>query len=336
MRCYRAVFLILLLFCLSVLCGCQSETPVTDEKSSVIGVSINSQRSPFMIALTQGIVKEAEARNITVNLAECNGDIQTQADQITNFIVQGVDAILMQPLDAYALIAVTDKAEAAGIPVFCIDTTVNTDSVLYYIGSDSYEMGVQAAEYIARQLYQKYGSYRGTVVDLMASLTSTSGTNRSRGFSERLAVYPDITIAARQNGGLQLDTAIDVMTDILHANSQIDAIWCSGDTNAQGVIRALMRSGRLKAAQEDGHIIVVSADGAAESLQAIRDGYVDACISQNPIREGSKAIDVIDGYLKNGMQPEMKFEAYPLFVITADNLDSPSLAAYGIWSQEIR
>ncbi len=326
----------LLFVCLALaLSGCGSRRTETGDRELVIGVSINSLRSPFMIALKQGIQEAAEEEGVTLIISDCNGNLQTQSDQIRDFIVQRVDGILAEPLDADALIGVVEEANGEGIPVYCVDTTLNCDDVICTISSDSVEMGRLAAEYIAEQLYEKYGEYRGKVANLLASMNSTSGLNRTKGFHEVMDEYPDIEIVAEQNGELQLDTAVNAMTNILQANGELDAIWCSGDTNAQGSLQAMKWLNRLYPIGEEGHIILVSADGASESLSAVRSGYMDACISQNPLAMGRMAVQMLIDYLRTGEEPEDSFSAYPLFTITSGNIDSEELAEYGIWVEEI-
>ena len=41
-------------------------------------------------------------------------------------------------------------------------------------------------------------------------------------------------------------------------------------------------------------------------------------------------------YWEDGTLPEEKFYPYPLFTITADNIDSEEFREYGIWAEEIR
>lgn len=319
-----------------LLTACAALIPQGRPDVPVIGVSINSLRSPFMIALSQGVQEKGEELGMKVIVSECNGDERIQMDQVQDFAVQGVDAILMEPLDADALVPLVERVTGAEIPVFCIDTDLNTDRVSCWVGADSLEMGRMAGRYIARSLREKYGEYRGQVVDLLASLSSTSGINRSTGFHEIIDQYPDIQVVATQDGGLYFNQALNTMADILQANPDIDAVWCSGDTNAQGVLRALSLDDRLYPIGDPRHITLVSADGAPESLDALREGYLDACISQNPLGMGEKAIEMIDRYLREGIPAEESVFRYPLFEITAETIDSPEFAAYGNWAEQIR
>ena len=329
----RRGFCALLLVLLPVLLsGCRRQA---EQDGLLIGVSINSLRSPFMIALAQGIREGAEQEGVRLILSDCNGDLHTQASQISDFVIQKVDGILIEPLDEDALVQSVKDAREAGIPVYCVDTTVKDSAVNCTVGSDSVAMGQTAARYIVNRLHDKYGAYRGRVVNLLASVNTTSGRDRSRGFHQIIDQYPDIEIVAEQNGALQLDTAMNAMTNILQANPEIDAIWCSGDTNAQGAIQAMRWLELLKTRDEEGHIILVSADGAAESMAAIREGIMDACISQNPLEMGRMAVRLMKQELGEGKTPPLPFMTYPLYVITPENIDTEEHVLYGVWSEEI-
>ena len=307
----------------------------SDAEKTVIGVSINSMRSPFMIALAQGIREGGEEEGVELILSDCNGDIQTQAAQIRDFVTRKVDGILIEPLDEEALIQAVDEASREGITVYCVDTTVRSKKISCTIGSDSVVMGQSAARYMAELLHERYGEYRGRVVDLMANVNTTSGRDRAKGFRQIISMYPEIEVVAEQNGALQLDTAMNTVTNILQANPDIDAIWCSGDTNAQGALQAMRRLGMLHPSGEEGHIILVSADGAAESLQAIREGTMDACISQNPLEMGRLAVQLLKAQITDDNEPPMSYMTYPLFVVTADTIDTEKHRKYGIWSEEL-
>ena len=328
----------LAVLCVLLTAGCTSRQKTAEGEDAVlpvIGVSINSLRSPFMIALAQGIREGGEEEGVELILSDCNGDIQTQASQIRDFVTRGVDGILIEPLDEQALIQAVGEARKSGIPVYCVDTTVRSEDITCTVGSDSVVMGQSAARYIAELLYERYGEYRGRVVNLLASVNTTSGRDRSRGFHQVIDQYPDIEVVSEQNGALQLDTATNTMINILQANPGIDAVWCSGDTNAQGALQAMRRLGLLYTRAEEGHIILVSADGAAESLQAIREGLMDACISQNPLEMGRLSVQLMKTEIAEGEKPNLKTMTYPLFVITADTIDTENHVRYGIWSEEI-
>lgn len=300
----------------------------------VIGMSVGSLQSPFLKALVQGTEEEAERQGIRLLVSNADEDLQRQNDQVLNFLEQEVDALLLVPMDMEGLVSSAEEAETRGIPVFCLDTKVNSGTVESWIASDQEEMGRTAARYLAERLQERYGEYRGTVANLMASVVSTSGVERSDGFMRELEQYPEIQVVSTQNADLMPEKALSLTANLLQIHPELDGIWCSGDNNGLGVILAIEQVGMEYPPEDSRHILVISADGAEESLQAVRDGRMDACISQNPIRMGQRAVTVIQSFL-NGEEAEA-FEPWPVFLVTAENIDSEEFLEYGVWSEEVR
>ncbi|WP_434311643.1 sugar ABC transporter substrate-binding protein [Hominifimenecus sp. rT4P-3] len=301
----------------------------------VIGLSILSMAAEFLIAMVQGAQDKADELGVELIVRDCNVNNQTQVDQILDMINQGVSCIIVEPWDSEGISVAIDAATEAGIPVFTVDTSGNSKDIKCWVASDNMEMGRMAGEYIAEYLKEKNGSYSGKVVNLMASLTSTSGTNRSAGFHEVIDQYPDIQIV-EQNADLEVEKALNTMTDILQANDDIDAVWCSGDNNAIGVIQAIDAANRYYPQGEDDHILVVSADGGMEILDNIRKGKCDACISQQPITMGADAVQMAYDYVVNKVEPKSDVQYVGLFNITTENIDSKELAEFGLWAEQVR
>jgi len=307
-----------------------------DTEEFTVGFSVLAMTAEFLIAMVQGAEDTADELGMKFILSDCNLDSTVQADQVSNFISQGVDAIVVEPLDADAIASVVKEANEEGIPVFTIDTTSSGGEIISYVASDNYEMGKMAAEYILEQLKARYGEYKGNVVNLMGSLTSTSGTLRSQGFKDVIDQYEGVNIIAEQSGELDVETALNVTMDILQAHSEIDAIWCSGDNNALGATQAIEQAGRFASMDSDDHIMIVTADGCSEILDAIRAEKVDACISQNPITMGEMTMQMVYEYLRNGTLPESDIVYCDLYTITYENIDSDATADYGLWADELR
>ena len=312
-----------------------AESVDTADGDCVIGLSILSMSAEFLIAMVQGAQDKADELGVELLVRDCNVNNQTQVDQILDMINQEVDCIIVEPWDSEGITKAIDAATEANIPVFTVDTSGNSDDIKCWIASDNVEMGRMTGEYIAEQLNEKYGSYSGKVVNLMASLTSTSGTNRSAGFHEVIDQYPDIEVV-EQNADLEVEKALNTMTDILQANDDIDAVWCSGDNNAIGVIQAIEAANRYYEQGDANHILVISADGGLEILDKIRSGKCDACISQQPITMGADALQMAYDYVVNGKEPADKVQYVGLFNITTENIDSQELADFGLWAEQVR
>ena len=66
-------------------------------------------------AIMNGFVSKAEEKGWEVVVSNANSDAQQQANQLDNFIAQGVDAIVTVPVDSKAVCSSVERAQDAGI-----------------------------------------------------------------------------------------------------------------------------------------------------------------------------------------------------------------------------
>ncbi|MGP4110750.1 sugar ABC transporter substrate-binding protein [Streptomyces sp. 4N509B] len=76
----------------------------------------------------------------TVTTANAQGDIATQQQQMDSMITQGVDALLLIPVDAAAISAAVERADEAGVPVIAYDRLAD-GPVSAYISFDNLQVG---------------------------------------------------------------------------------------------------------------------------------------------------------------------------------------------------
>ena len=103
-----------------------------------IGASLLTQQHPFYNELAKAITAEAKAKNVSVEISIANQDLNKQLADIEDFIVKGVDVIIMSPVDSKGALAAVARAKAAGIKVITVDVPVEGTEVASYIGTDNY------------------------------------------------------------------------------------------------------------------------------------------------------------------------------------------------------
>ena len=229
--------------------------------------------------IQSGLVNHAEAMGWEVILANANFDTEAQANQIDNFIAQGVDAIVTVPVDSQAICASVQRAADAGIPFYTIDRAPIGCEINLTIQSDNFLAGQQSGEAIVALLTEKYGEPRGLVLELQGDLGQNVAQLRGGGFHDVVDQYPEIEVIQRPTEW-KADVASQATLDVAAAN-QLDAIYMHSDCNAgPPVLAALEQLGQLHPRGEEGHIILAGIDGCPVALQAIRDGYMDQSSSQ--------------------------------------------------------
>jgi ABC-type sugar transport system substrate-binding protein len=144
--------------------------------------------------------------------------------------------------------------------------------------------------------------------------------------------YPAIKVLGNQEA-MTIELGVDVMSNMLQAHDDIDAVWAVNDPAGLGALRAIQASGRSK------DVFIVAIDGDPEAVKAIRDGDTYALtVAQFPVELSNHAVDAavaaIEGTapLNNveiiGSDLRMPIFYTPVFAITKDNVGN-----YDGWHQ---
>jgi ribose transport system substrate-binding protein len=309
-----------------------SAAPAAGGKTK-IGFSVSTLNNAFFVGLKLGVEKGSKDQGFDLVQTNANGDAQQQVNDAINLLSQGVNALVLNPIDSKAIIPAVEKANSMGIPVFMLDRGSDGGKVTSFVASDNVALGATGAKWIADQLKARYGSPKGNVVDLIGLVGTTAATDREKGFSDEIAKYPDIKVVARQEGAFDQEKSLNAMTDILQKFPQIDAVFGANDDNTVGAEKAIDNANRYKPLGDKDHIMVIGADGTAQALSAIRAGKQDATISQNPIEMAAKALSFITDYQAKKDVPANY--AWPTLLIDKSNIDSDETKKYGLWSLQV-
>ena len=229
--------------------------------------------------IMSGLVNAAEAKGWEVISSNANFDAEAQANQIDNFISQGVDAIVVVPVDSQAICSSVQRAQDAGIPFYTIDRAPLGCEINMTVQSDNYMAGQQAAEGLVELLTERYGEARGTVLELQGDLGQNVAQLRGGGFNDHLANYENIEIISRPTEW-RAENFSQATLDVA-ASTELDAIYMHSDcVGTKVVTAALDQIGQLVERGGDGHIFLVGVDGCPDALESIRMGYSDQASSQ--------------------------------------------------------
>jgi ribose transport system substrate-binding protein len=244
-----------------------------------IGASLLTQQHPFYNELAKAMTAEAKAKSVSLEISIANQDLNKQLADIEDFIVKGVDVIVMSPVDSKGARAAVMRAQAAGIKVITVDVPVEGATVASYIGTDNYAGGVKAGELMAEKLGNK-----GNVAIIDYPLVQ-SVVNRVNGFKEAIAKHPDMKIVSIQTGITRAE-ALAVAQNMLQANPDITGIFGFGDD------AALAAAVAVKSAGLTGKVKIIGFDGMPEALAAVdNDPDMAGVIQQFPDQMGKLAVD---------------------------------------------
>lgn len=244
--------------------------PQTEQKATkhkyIFGFSQCTFEDPWRVNMNKEM-KEAVSKHPEIKLIIANGENRNakQIADVENFIVMGVDLLIISPREAAPLTPVVEKAYDAGIPVIVLDRKVLTDKYTIFIGASNLEIGREAGKYVAEKL-----SGKGNIVEIEGILGATPTQERSQGFHEIIDQYPELKVIYKQPGDYKRSPARKVMENALQAFDKIDAVYAHNDEMMIGAYLAAKAVGREK------EMIFVGIDGQREAVQMIRQGLLDA------------------------------------------------------------
>ncbi len=273
-------------------CNGSNDKSKSDIKSSgiVIGVSLLTRTHPFYQDLEAGLKEAADAAGFQLIITAGEFDVAKQKDQIHDFIVQKVNAIIVSPCDSRSIGTAITSANEAGIPVFTADIACLAPeaSVVSHIASDNIEGGRLAARAVAEAIN---GTGKIAIID---HPEVESVIQRVKGFEEEIAHYEDITIVAKLSGHGVKDQAFRTAEDVLQSHPDLKAFFGINDDSALGALAAVEKAGKV------GKVKIIGFDAVPEARKAIAEGRIYADVIQQPKKIGKSTIEAVKTYLSGG------------------------------------
>ena len=279
-------------------------------KKLKIGFAQTGAESAWRTANSESMKSEAAARGIELKFSDAQGKQENQIRAVRSFITQGVDAIVIAPIVETGWDPVLREAKRAKIPVILTDRTIQTsDESLYtcFIGSDFYEEGKMAADWLAKHINGK-----GNIVELQGTPGSAPANERRRAFADGIKAYPGLKIIDSQSGNFERSGGKQVMEAFLKKHGKaINIVYAHNDDMALGAAQAIEEAG-LKPGKD---ITLVSIDAIGEAVKAVAEGRLNCTVECNPLF-GPKVYDTVAKLLAGEKVPKKMYNKDELFDAT--------------------
>lgn len=276
-------------------------------KTLTVGVALANFDLNFVSILRTQMQKELNASELKSQFVDAKGDVALQVQQVDDFINQGVDAIILNPVDTQGVLPMITAAKNAGIPLVFVNRKpeVKLPADMAYVGSDSALGGEMQMEALAKKM-----NYKGNVAILMGALSNEEARERTRAVEAVISKYKDMKVIEKQTAKWQRNEAVDVVSGWLLNQRPIDAIAANNDEMAIGAIMALNQAKNDK-------ILVAGIDGTPDGQQFIKNGRMVLTIFQDAKGQATGAVQVTKALLNKQKVETLNWVPYKL--ITPEN-----------------
>jgi inositol transport system substrate-binding protein len=226
--------------------------------------------------------KATELGGVELNIVAAQEKTDVQLGQVENFISQGVDAIVVIPVDTDAAGPMTEKAKAAGIPLVYVNrrpSDLPTDGTIPYVGSDSLYAGT-----VEMQALADLAGNKGNVVILIGDPANEAAVLRTKGCKD-VAAERGMTISKEQAGNWYREEGLAIMENWIQSGDQIDVVCANNDEMALGAIQALKNANLLD------KVFVGGVDATADALAAMQAGDLEVTVFQDAAGQGGGGVE---------------------------------------------
>ena len=309
-----------------------------DGSASGDGLNIAVLYYNYSDAFISNVRNEMDAKweelGITFNNQDGNTNAGTQLDQVNTAIANGVNALVVNAVEASAdetTQAIVDAAKNANIPVIFFNREVSNDVINSYdkaafVGTDPAEAGHMQGELIGNYLLENYDA-----VDLngdgVISYVMFKGqeNNPEAEYRTQFAVedanailteagkpalaYYDSAAATQYlvdpNGSWSSAAAQDYMTTVLSAYSEangnmVELVIANNDDMGLGAITALETAGYNTGAEGSTTIPVFTVDGLQAIVDAINAGKATGAVGQSASGLAEAVATLLQNYQETG------------------------------------
>lgn len=288
--------------------------------SATIGYSFADLQNPAYVQVKTEAGAAFDEAGIELISTDSQQDPSKQLDDMEGFIAQGVDLIVVDPVDEVAIVPALEAANAAGIPILMLVKKPEGGEWASRIYLDQINHAYVACDFLASQLGDN-----PTVAQLQGIMSIGGYRERSEGCQKALAEQ-GVEIVDSQEGGGERTQSLDVMEAILQVHPDVQGVFGANDEEALGAVEAFKAAGI-----DPSERVIVGIDGTQVALESMCAGELTATVADLFADYAALIVDISSSLLAgDSVDPEYELKGT---LTTKDNLaDIIELTGYDITS----
>ena len=253
---------------------------------------LKAKGNPYWTAMADGIKETAKAKGIkaTVYQTETDRDAEGEITTCMTAIQRKPKVLVMAAVNPSVAVQCFKQASAVGIMVADVDANISVEDaqkagikLAFSAGSDNFLIGQEAGKFSAKLL----NIPKPKIFILEGAVGNIPGKKRVDGFRTKFQeLAPNVEIVASISAEWDRLKAMNMTTDLLQRQPDIDLIYAANDTMALGAAEAVRNSGKGTG------IKIIGVDGTGDARKAILDGRLTASVAQLPYLMGMRATEL--------------------------------------------
>lgn len=275
-----------------------------DYADKVVGVCIYQFSDNFMTLFRTELENYLIAQGFSkdnIKIVDGANDQATQTGQIDNFIAEGVDVLIINPVNSSSAETITDKVVAAEIPLVYINREPDASEEqrwadnnwnVTYVGCDAKQSGTMQGELIADlglETVDKNGDGKIQYIMVEGDPENIDAQYRTEYSVKALEDAGfEVECLTDQVGNWQQDQAQQIVANALgQYGDDIEVVFCNNDAMALGALQAIQSAGRT--VNED--IYLVGVDALSEALENVIAGTMTGTVFNDHFSQSHSAAD---------------------------------------------
>ena len=245
------------------------------------------------------LIQKVQDLGGTVIVKVAANDANKQLQQAKELLSEGVDVLVVVPVDQFAAAEIVDAAHAKNIKVISYDRLIKNCDLDFYVSTDNVDIGTLQANYLTTiKPHGNYALIGGAERDNNSKFLYLGQMNVLEPLVEKgdiNIVYNVFTEAWEEQEGY------DATKKMLSQVKNVDAIIAGNDAIAYGVLKELKEAGM------EGKVLVAGMDADLRNLREIVAGH-QTCTVYKPYDKLASTAAEIAVKMANGEEYEKTFQ----------------------------
>ena len=259
--------------------GCGA-TAATEQHT--VALVAKSTQTEFWLSVFAGAEAAATEYNLklTITGPETEEDYEAQNRMVADAVAAGAEALVFSAIDYENNASAIDDAARAGVKIVAIDSSVASEMVSSYIGTDNYAAGRMAAQAALERVEGEL-----TVGIVNYDISSANGQEREHGAVDLLQESGRAEVAAVINTLAEAGQAKEDTEAMLAEHPEINVLLAFNEPTSVGAAEAVSALGLSES------VFLVGFDSNVVTVDGLQEGSVDALVVQNPYAMGYLGVE---------------------------------------------